>query len=169
MKKIWNFFTTLLIIFLVMIMLFNVVCYIKRQKTGDVCPTVFGFGMAVVISGSMEPDIMTDDLVIIQKKNDYNIGEDITWRGNTYPVTHRIIEKRTAEDGTVYYRTQGIANNKKDDEITEDRVVGEIVMVIPYIGTVQKFLQTPAGVVTLLLIVVVLLVFGELFRLIRKK
>lgn len=161
-KKIANALSTVVIVLLVLVLLFNLALYAKRQKTGEQCPTVFGLGLAVVVSGSMEPEIKVGDLVVIYEKEDYNVREVITFEGETKPVTHRIVSKRIDQNGTAWYTTQGDVNNTDDGEISQDHVIGKIVLVIPAIGDLQGFLQTPLGFLILISIVIVILILCEL-------
>ena len=159
LKKIGNIVSTVFIVVLVLILLFNLICFVKREKNGDQCPTVLGFGVAVVISGSMEPEIMIDDLVIIHEQDQYALDDVVCYTGNKYPVTHRIIAMRTDDEGQVWYTTKGDFNNTDDGEIAADRMIGRVVAVIPNFGVFQDFLQTGGGfllIVAALLIIVVL-------------
>jgi len=167
MKKIWNIFSTVLTVCLVLILLFNVICYIKREKLGDPCPTVLGLGVAVVESGSMEPDIMVDDLVLILAQKEYHVHDVVTYRGEGKPVTHEVIEKRVDENGNVWYTTQGTANNKDDGEIAEDRMVGRVILVVPQFAKAQRFFLSPKGLVTLTLILIAIIALRELLRVLR--
>ena len=150
LKKITFSVTFVVATLLALVALFNTATMIKRARTGDNCPTLFGFASAVVISGSMEPTILVNDLVIIHEKDAYEVGDIVTFRSTGLPVTHRIIGERTDADGTRYFITQGDNNNAPDTgEVTPDRIVGEVVQVVPRFGYVQSFLQKPIGFVTL--------------------
>ena len=169
MKKFWNAVSTVLIVLLVLILLFNLICYVKRRVTGDNCPTVLGLGMAVVVTGSMEPNVSVDDLVVIWRQDEYQVRDVITYRGENYPVTHRVIAVRTDENGNVWYTTQGDANNHNDGEIAADRVVGKVVMTVAHVGDLQRFLQSTQGFVTLSITVAALIAFCEVLRYLRNK
>ena len=168
MKKIFNVITTVLIVILALFLVFNTICFVKRQR-GDQCPTVLGLGMAVVITGSMEPNIGVDDLVVFWHQDSYSVREVVTYRGDSYPVTHRVVGVRTDENGNVWYTTQGDVNNKDDGEIAADRVVGKVIMVIPNVGNLQRFLQSSNGFILVTVIAVLLIAVGELRNIIGKR
>ena len=168
LKMLWNIVSTALIVVLALIAVFNLTCYVKKQNTGEVCPTVLGHGIAVVISGSMAPEIQVDDLVVFAKKDEYGIRDVIVYEGNTYPVTHRIVAMRTDGDGKTWVTTRGDANNTDDDEFPADRIVGEVVLVIPKVGKIQTFLQSPLGMLMLMLVAVALVVSVEIGEMIRR-
>ena len=148
-KRIVSILTWVLTAALALVVLLNIMSYVKRLK-GDQCPTVLGFGTAVVITGSMKPEINENDLIVIHEEDSYEVDDIITYRGNTTPVTHRVIEKGSDEIGE-YYVTQGDANNTSDGKIYSERVVGKVVLVLDGVGDVQMFLSTPAGFMLLTL------------------
>ena len=162
-KKLVSVCSTVITALLVLVVVFNVVSAIKRKSTGRSCETVLGLGTAVVISGSMEDTISINDMVVIFKTNDYEIGDVITFQGNTRPVTHRIIEKRI-ENGQEYFVTQGDANNTPDAEIPKSLIVGEVIAVIPAVGSVQTFLSQPIGFLTITLLAGAIILVPEWIR-----
>ena len=167
-KRIGDVLTPVLIVILIAVMAFNVTCYVKRQN-GEIAPTVLGFGVAVVISGSMEPEIMIDDLVVYFRQSDYHEKEIVTYKGRTVPVTHRIVGKRTDENGNVWYTTKGDFNENDDGEIAADRVVGKVILVIPGVGKLQEWLQSGEGFLVLAIVMVVLLLLSEVKRAFRRR
>ena len=87
--------------------------------------------------------ITGNDMIFTLAKGEYEIDEVImfeTTKGVT--VTHRIVGYDEEEGGFI---TRGDANNTEDDErVTTDRIVGEVVGVIPGAGGVIKWLRTPS-------------------------
>ena len=150
LKKISFSITFVLTTLLALVAVFNTVTMVKRARTGDSCPTLFGFATAVVISGSMEPTIRVNDLVVIRAQKEYNVDDVVTFRGDGLPVTHRIIGERTDGAGVRYFITQGDNNNTPDrSEITADKIAGKVIRTVPKFGYVQSFLQKPIGFVVL--------------------
>ena len=145
--------TTVITVVLALVVVFNIAAAIKRYVTGRPCETVLGLGTAIVITGSMEPNISVQDLVVIFKTGDYGVRDVVTYEGNSMPVTHRIVDKRVDENGVVFYQTKGDANNTADGEwISEDRIVGEVIAVFSGFGKVQEFIQKPIGFLTVTLL-----------------
>lgn len=102
-------------------------------------PSIFGYSTAVVVSGSMADVIEIDDLVVIHREEDYDIGDIITYESGKSLVTHRIIGK-TSEG----FRTKGDANNMVDlDPVKEDKILGKVVTVIPGVGKTLYFFRAP--------------------------
>ena len=122
-------------------------------------PTVFGYSNAVVLSGSMEPAISVNDMIIIHEETQYEIGDIVSYKNGDVLVTHRIVDK--TEMG---YVTQGDANHAADDEIFQEMIVGKTVFVIPSVGIVIQMLQTPLGMLVLMLICYGMFVIPNLFE-----
>lgn len=76
-----------------------------------------------VLTGSMEDNIHAGDYILIIKKDDYQIGDVVTFGGNGFYVTHRIIEK----DGNMI-TTKGDANSAKDEAIDKSNIVGKVIL-----------------------------------------
>lgn len=121
----------------------------------------------VVLSGSMEPYMAAGDAVIVAAAPVASIreGDVITYqRGGDIPTTHRVVERVTDEQG-VAFRTMGDANEDPDPALVRPTsVVGEVVLVIPYIGHVVQFANTPIGIVSLVVVPIGLLVVSEGWR-----
>ena len=54
-------------------------------------PMPFGFGISAVLSGSMEPEYSTDDLVIVRSTDVYQIGAVVVYQDGSTLIMHRII------------------------------------------------------------------------------
>lgn len=132
---------------LVILLVTNLYTIAARQFTGEPQPSVFGWSSAVVISGSMEPEISVNDLIIVHKQDTYKVGDVITYKSGDSAVTHRIIEKSGG-----YYTTKGDSNNTPDDPFSEEMVIGKVVTVIPKIGLVIGYFRTPIGMICLVLL-----------------
>lgn len=126
----------------------------------------FGYGSAVVLSGSMSGALEIDDLVITRATGDYELGDIIIFQGGGgMVVTHRIIE--TDERGFI---TKGDANNAADPEpVPRDAVLGEVVRVIRGGGRISDFVRSPVGIIAILLVCFVLTELPYLIEYIKKR
>ena len=97
----------------------------------------FYYHAIVIASGSMTPNIMKGDVVVIEKipdKKDIELGTVIAYRYENIIVVHRLVQKINV-NGEIYFYTKGDANNAVDNyKITEDMVIGIVNIKIPYIG-----------------------------------
>lgn len=144
----------LIVITVVLLAALNIYILVQRYGYGNDMPTVFGLGSAVVVSGSMdtgenpETDIRVGDLVVIKSKDEYSVGEVITFK-DAYGsfTTHRITA--VGEDGT--FTTKGDANNAEDKfAVPKGDVVGKVVAVFKGFGNVITFFQSPLGLLVII-------------------
>ncbi len=82
----------------------------------------FGFRVYKIGSGSMEPYLKVNDYIIIKKKNNYNVGNVVTYKKNNEYITHRI---KSIDGETVI--TQGDSNNIEDQPINKKDIIGGLV------------------------------------------
>jgi signal peptidase I len=115
----------------------------------------------VVQSGSMEPSIMTGDIIVVRQQGKYYPNETITFFNNSDQiVTHRIIEIEND-----LYQTKGDANRAGDDDkIAKDQVIGKVVLVIPRLGFLVAIAQSRLGIFLLLIIPVCILIIDQLLK-----
>ena len=119
-------------------------------------PSIFGYSSLMVATGSMSGTIEEGDLIIIRDTDDYKIGDIVTFfqDGDDIPTTHRIIYI----DDEGKWVTRGDANNSYDKRsITNDEIIGEVVLVIPYVGTFIDWAVEGGG---LIYIVGIFLILG---------
>ena len=130
----------------------NIYTAVAKNVLGKKSPTVFGFSSSVVLTGSMSGAIEPNDLIITRRQSDYTVGDIITFSSGTSSVTHRII----SADGEGY-RTKGDANNTADAlPVIKSDVIGKVVLIIPKIGAFIGFVQTPAGFLSFLALLVII-------------
>ena len=111
----------------------------------DKMPMPFGYGMSVVLSGSMESRLSVDDLVIVKATDDYKVNDIVLYQDGDSLVIHRIIEM----DGDTV-TTKGDANNVADAPIHKSQIKGVLVYDIARLGAIVNFLKQPVSVFVLL-------------------
>lgn len=115
---------------------------------------IFGYSGLVILTGSMEPVYHPGDVIFIHEQKDYEVKDVITFHQRGMVVTHRIVGK----DGE-NFTTQGDANNSSDEPIKLSDIEGKVVGSVGGVGKVILFLQTPAGIIALLVVLVSLEAF----------
>ncbi|QKY21032.1 signal peptidase I [Halolamina sp. CBA1230] len=125
----------------------------------------------VVLSDSMEPEISAGDAVIVKSVDPANIesGDVITFvrAEESTPVTHRVVEAVETEGGQAF-RTKGDANDDPDPALVPaENVTGEVWVVLPYVGYVVMFANTPRGMALLIGLPVIAFVVSELYAFTR--
>ena len=144
------------------LLLCNLYVLVAQRLLGLAHPTIFGCSTAVVISGSMEPTIKVNDLILIRAAERYTVGEIITYDDGTRLVTHRIVA--VTEEG---FLTQGDANNAQDSQpVAPQQILGKVILTVPHMGALIGMLQTPLGLTCLVFAGFLLL---ELPLFVRKK
>ena len=135
---------------------FTAVVKIKNPQ-GVAMP--FGFGASLVLSGSMEPEITTDDLVFVKRADELHVGDVVLYNTGGSNVLHRI----TKIDGDMI-TTQGDANNTEDKSFSKSAVLGVYIGKIPSGGKIIRFVTNPPfvmAVVFLLMAAAVIWMFVE--------
>ena len=137
------FFTALVIILLVLL----------------VGVRLIGLRPFIVLSGSMEPQYSTGSLLYVREVDaaDVKVGDVITFvmNGDLEVGTHRVVE--IDADHSCFY-TKGDANEVADSSpVHFKNVIGTPVFAIPMLGYMASAIQTPAGVITVIVIMLILI------------
>ena len=131
-EKIVNIVAIVLCVILIPVLIMNCVLIIKDIANPDEVPSIFGNIPLIVLTESMEPDIMSGDLIICREidPEDVEVDDVISYfdpegKGTTI-VTHKVIAKEiNPETGEISFRTRGINNNVDDRlSVPEENVVG---------------------------------------------
>lgn len=122
-----------------------------QSLAGNKLPMPLGFGVAVVLSGSMEPTLSVNDVIIVRKSESYNINDIVVYDSGREMIVHRIKE----QNGDTL-TTKGDANNISDEPISAETVKGKVVFSIPYAGIAVKALRSPVGVIVIILAAILL-------------
>lgn len=152
------------VILIVISLMLGLKLYNWNAKTlaGNEMPMPFGWGVSVVLSGSMEPALSVDDLVIVHEQDSYETEDIVVYQDGSSLVVHRII----SIDGDEVI-TQGDANNVADDPISLSDIKGKTVANIPFAGAAVRFLKSSTGFV--LILVAAILLFELPYMRERKK
>lgn len=137
-----------ILVFIVGVNLYSIVMQIKNK---DVMPMPFGIGMAVVLSGSMEPVLSIDDLIIVKSDNNFRVGDVIVYQNNNRLVVHRIVSINDEE-----IITKGDANDAEDKPILVENVKGKLVYHLEGFGKYVNFVKTPLGIGCVFIITILL-------------
>ena len=123
-----------------------------KRLVRNAMPMPFGIGSSVVLSGSMEPTLSVDDLVIVRAQDSYAVGDVVVYQTGHALVIHRIVQ--ISDEAVI---TRGDANNIEDAPIAPAEIKGRMVAVIPRAGKAVHFLQSPLGIILILALAVFLL------------
>lgn len=129
--------------------IFLVICFlismeIVRGKVSGTQPEILGYKFFIVLTGSMEPELMVGDIVIVKSVNPKEIEtkDIITFQSkeSNNIITHRVKEIKSNEENQ--FITKGDANNVEDpNPVDSDKVIGKVVGHAPKIGLLIQILQ----------------------------
>jgi signal peptidase I len=135
------------------------------------------------------------DLLILQGVNpkdlkaDYPNSDIIVFHEPGKPdelIVHRIVSAEEI-NGTLYFRTKGDGNSftkwpvtpqpaeydpwsiPPSPGVSQDLVVGKVILRVPWVGHIVLFMRTPAGLVLVVVLVALLLVVEFVIPVLRKK
>lgn len=123
-----------------------------ESLVGNRMPMPFGYGAAVVLTGSMEPTLSVNDLIIAKETENFAVGDMIVFQDGSSVVVHRVVALMEEN-----IQTKGDANNVEDAPISKDAVKGKVIAYIPGVGYVVNFLRTPVGIFAMLAVAVTLM------------
>ncbi len=120
----------------------------------------------VVSSGSMYPELMMYDIIIISGHipfEDIRVGDIIVFdrpKDAEKVIVHRVVAVFSEDPKTL--RTKGDNNQSSmvgtDFPITEDLYHGKVIHVIPQVGYVTKILQPPVNYIIIAIIIGVVII-----------
>ena len=119
---------------------------------GNQLPMPFGYGLANVLSGSMEPTFSKGTLLLVKDTRDVQEGDIVVYQSGRELIVHRII---ALSDNEVI--TQGDANNVADEPFAKAQLKGKVIAWIPVLGSVAALLKTPVAIIVILLLAFLLI------------
>lgn len=132
---------------------FGVYTWMSSAVLGNQMPMPFGVGVGVVVTGSMEPELSVDDVIVVRTASDYKVGDVVVYQSRRILVVHKII----AVDGTTV-TTQGTANDVADAPIHVSDIKGKVWFHIDGAGAVLDWVRSPIGSILVLALAALLLV-----------
>ena len=111
----------------------------------------FGFRIFKIASGSMEPYLKVNDIIIIKKSNNYKVNDIITYKVDKEYITHRIVE---IDDEKII--TKGDFNNTEDKPIKKSDVIGKLFYKFKYFGFICYLFSKPKTLIIAFIIGIVI-------------
>ena len=119
----------------------------------------------VVSSGSMEPVLNVNDVLIVRDGGSFGelkIGDIIVFNrpdGQDRVIVHRVVEIIEDDDGNII-RTKGDANPSSipgtDFPIGAEEYIGKVVYVLPGVGLITKVISPPVNYIIIAIILAIL-------------
>ena len=93
MGKKWKAALRVTILVLVSLILgVNLYLWNSQSLTGNALPMPFGYGAALVLTGSMEPTFSADDLIFVKEADSFEVGDIVVYQSGSMLVVHRVVE-----------------------------------------------------------------------------
>ena len=146
--KISNIMSWVFLIFTSCLLIFTAMTAINAHKTGEPA-FLFGYRPVLVLTGSMEPYMMTNGIALTKEVDDISdleVGDVVTYHfesesGRLLRITHRII---ALDNGTIH--TKGDNNRVSDGyTLTIDNIESEVVAVFNQTAWIAQKWQTTTG------------------------
>lgn len=140
------------------IIIFSFTLIIKTFINPNEIPDFFGYKSFIIISGSMEPTIMTGDAIFVKEvpESEIKVNDIISFKEKDGEniTTHRIIEIKE-EDGIKKYKTKGDNNNAEDKNLTTyNQIEGKYLFKINNFGTISNILQNKIFLIILSILII---------------
>lgn len=137
-------------------------------------PNLFGYSFFRVMTGSMEPEIPVNSMIVVEKvdSRELEIGDVISFFSRDPSLygevnTHRILEIEE-QDGELVFLTKGDANNVSDQYLTlEEDIIGRVVWVSLFIGKLVRLASNPLFFIPCIMIPLVVLLGRNLWESIK--
>lgn len=148
--------SAILYILLIPMIIFNFTLIIKSFIYPNETPDFFGYKSFVIVSGSMEPTIMTGDAIVVKEvtQDEIKTNDIISFLQGETIVTHRVIEE-IQESGVKKYKTKGDNNHLEDREkVCYEQIEGKYQFKIRQFGIVTEILKSKITLIILILLII---------------
>ena len=152
MGKLKKIISIIVLILLLPVLIVNSVILINSYTKPDEIPSFMGWKPFIVLSGSMETEIKTGDIVVVKEVpiEDVKLNDVIAFKEDGIVITHRIVEIKE-DNGVKKYITKGDNNNVKDSGfVLKEQIEGVYQFRIEGLGNLAMFIQTPIGMLVCL-------------------
>ncbi len=146
---------------------------VVMTRSGDV-PNVLGYSALRVMTGSMEPALPVDSLILTKKTDPaaINAGDIISFYSDDPALggavnTHRVLSA-AQENGRYVFTTKGDANLIADNYTVEDKdVIGKVVFSSLLVGKLARLLANPLVFIPLIILPLVVVLLSNLIKTVR--
>lgn len=147
MKKLVKFTKILMTVALIILLMY--VLYAKYIEKKEII-SIFNKSFLIVMTGSMEPTINGKELIVIDKINEYKIGDIVTYKDyDNFIVTHRIVDINDKE-----FISKGDSNNINDDKQSIDNIYGKVIFHSKILGIFILYILKPLLLINLMYFII---------------
>lgn len=161
-----------IIFYAVIIALILMIIFVIQNRSSTEAPSIFGYRLYIVQSGSMEPTLGVGSLIAVKEMQakDIEVNDVISYKPNGETVvTHRVVGIENTEEGLMF-KTRGDANNADDPNLLSgSNIIGKQTFSIPYLGRILGFVKTRVGLILVTIIPVTLIILFTIYDYFKKK
>ncbi len=177
MEKAKKIFSRIMTVLSALIFVFGLVIFacVLNASAGEV-PSVFGFSVLQVSTGSMEPEYMTGSVVLVKKTDPAELknGDVISFYSTDRTIagkvnTHRIVDVGYSfGGGEPIFTTKGDANNNPDSsKVWAKNVIGKVIYDFGTVsGSVISVFKNPNVIFFVIVLPLIFITFGEAVNLV---
>lgn len=156
MKIIFNIFRGLIIAYLIILTFLSVIFYVKKNSYHEDYLEVKGYSYFKVDNATLEPDIRKNNIVILEKSEDIDVGDYVTFlEGEEKEIVLRKVVERN-EYRLVVNITNNYENKSYKTEINIDDVKAKMIYNNDTFSSIMNILLNPV-------ILIILLFLGTIF------
>lgn len=168
LRTIVNILSVLLIVFALFVLL-----SVIMTKPGK-APSVLGYSAFRVLSGSMEPTLRTDAMIVVRHTDPSEIRtEDVISFYSSDPKlggavnTHRVVDVEK-QNGVYIFETKGDANVVPDEyKVPESDVIGVMVFSSYFLGKLVRLLANPLVFIPIIMVPLLLLLILNMVKTVK--
>ncbi len=147
------------------IMMVLILTVLGQRVTGKE-PSLFGYKLYIVESGSMTPALKINSIIVVKKTSPEKIkvGDIITFNTSVdgSRVSHRVADIGKDKE---YFITRGDANNVEDPKpVTKENIIGKVSFSIPYVGYIFTLLRGTKGMVFIIAMASIWLIIPPIYK-----
>ena len=157
-----------LIKFAITVLVVGIVAIILVQRFSNNNMSVAGFRIFTVVTESMVPKYVVGDVLLVKQTDpkEIKVEDDVTYMGKVGSfadkiVTHQVIGIENAENGSLNFRTKGIANPDEDPIVNETQIYGVVLTKLQLITKLNGIINNMYGMYFLIIIPLAVIMFSE--------
>lgn len=157
-----------LIKFAITVLVVGIVAIILVQRFSNNNMSVAGFRIFTVVTESMVPKYVVGDVLLVKQTDpkEIKVEDDVTYMGKVGSfadkiVTHQVIGIENAENGSLNFRTKGIANPDEDPIVNDTQIYGVVLTKLQLITKLNGIINNMYGMYFLIIIPLAVIMFSE--------
>lgn len=124
-------------------------------------PSILGYSLYRVSSGSMSPELAVGDVILVKDCNGKDVQKDdiVTYVATSGEmsgklITHRVVEPPYQEGNHYYLVTKGDANDRADEPVNATQIEGKMLTKVGILKYLFDFFVTPWGLLAIIALII---------------